>query len=592
MQTNESQKTEKAARGRRDTERGAALITVVLISTLLLAAGGALILVTATSASNAADATAEAQAYYAAEAGIQQVVGVLRGNVAPDPLFNSTLTNEANMISLRRAVNPATSNTSGTGPARLTRWLDYDATYTDRVVLTTSYVPISGMAYGVDSVVDPDFSDTVTFSVSGVFNNNDDEKNYGNGGNGFTLTYAPRTTTTLPTGGNATASTLGTFTISSANGSYTLNNEPFTLTITQTKPWPMTTKIECRIDGVVQKIAGNVISTLLITFPKPAYFVGGSEYEPSFIPATRTIAILSNGAQTMNVTVTPPEPLRLLVRVRGFGPRNAVKMMQALIGRSAFGFSATSAITLRSDDDDTDVMQKFDPGASSQYVYDGNDNSGGPPLPAFSVTNTADYNLVNGLIGSNGQSIGSAPVQKVPISALTPFLQSVAGPFGARQAVQTLRTLAKNQLTPGCTPPSPSDTSTCDRYFSAGQTPGDLGKTHPNGLLTFVDGDVDIPPQGGRGMLVVTGTLTLNGSSDFAGLVLVLGEGKVIRQGGGGDTSLGAIAVARFDNSSDKFLQPYFDSNGGGTSAIRFDAEWVRRALGTTGPGVLAISEY
>ncbi len=94
------------------------------------------------------------------------------------------------------------------------------------------------------------------------------------------------------------------------------------------------------------------------------------------------------------------------------------------------------------------------------------------------------------------------------------------------------------------------------------------------------------------GLLVVTGTLTLNGSSDYKGLILVLGQGKVIRRGGGGDTSLGAIAVARFDDVSDEFLQPYFDSNGGGNSAIRFDAEWVRKALGTTGPGVLAISEY
>jgi hypothetical protein len=93
-------------------------------------------------------------------------------------------------------------------------------------------------------------------------------------------------------------------------------------------------------------------------------------------------------------------------------------------------------------------------------------------------------------------------------------------------------------------------------------------------------------------MLVVTGTLTLNGSSDFKGLVLVLGRGKVVRQGGGGDTSLGALAVARFDATSGDFLNPYFDSNGGGNSAIRFDSEWVRRGLGTTGPVVLGISEY
>ncbi len=51
----------------RASERGAALITVLLFSVLLLAAGGALIMTTALSATNAADAAGETQAYYAAE---------------------------------------------------------------------------------------------------------------------------------------------------------------------------------------------------------------------------------------------------------------------------------------------------------------------------------------------------------------------------------------------------------------------------------------------------------------------------------------------------------------------------------------------
>src|SRR6266850_2446725 len=64
-------------------ERGAALVTVLLISTLLLATGGALILLTGTATRTAVDSTAEMQAYYAAEAGMQTTLNVLRGNVAP-----------------------------------------------------------------------------------------------------------------------------------------------------------------------------------------------------------------------------------------------------------------------------------------------------------------------------------------------------------------------------------------------------------------------------------------------------------------------------------------------------------------------------
>src|SRR5256714_6370717 len=70
-----------------ESERGAALITVLLISVPLLMAGGGLILITSMGVSNTADAAAETKAYYAAEAGAQQVLGVLRGNVAPSPLF-------------------------------------------------------------------------------------------------------------------------------------------------------------------------------------------------------------------------------------------------------------------------------------------------------------------------------------------------------------------------------------------------------------------------------------------------------------------------------------------------------------------------
>jgi hypothetical protein len=70
---------EKAARGRRG-ERGAALVTTLLLSTLLLLAGGALIVKTSGSVGVAFDATSEMQAYYAAEAGLQSSLNILRGN--------------------------------------------------------------------------------------------------------------------------------------------------------------------------------------------------------------------------------------------------------------------------------------------------------------------------------------------------------------------------------------------------------------------------------------------------------------------------------------------------------------------------------
>ncbi|HEX8708374.1 MAG TPA: hypothetical protein VF723_09050 [Pyrinomonadaceae bacterium] len=67
----------------RRSERGAALITVLLLSTLLFTAGGVLILTTSLSATNAIDATAEMQTYYAAEAGLQRSLNILRSHDLP-----------------------------------------------------------------------------------------------------------------------------------------------------------------------------------------------------------------------------------------------------------------------------------------------------------------------------------------------------------------------------------------------------------------------------------------------------------------------------------------------------------------------------
>ena len=113
----------------RRNERGAALVISLLIATILIVAGGALIQITSMSAANAIDSTAETQAYYGAEAGLQAALNALRHNATP-----STTAMPLNMtrINFRNAVIPASSNDcpggSGGDPstvARLSRWLPY-----------------------------------------------------------------------------------------------------------------------------------------------------------------------------------------------------------------------------------------------------------------------------------------------------------------------------------------------------------------------------------------------------------------------------------------------------------------------------------
>jgi Tfp pilus assembly protein PilX len=146
----------------RDGERGAALVTVLMISMLLLTAGVVLVLTTAMGSTNTVDATSEMQAYYGAEAGLQATLNVLRNHVSPATPLPSPLPSP-DLINLRVAVDPVNSNkpgdpaSSGANPtARLSRWLQYSSTYTDRVPLNAAtYGPFNGAAYSV-ALTDPD----------------------------------------------------------------------------------------------------------------------------------------------------------------------------------------------------------------------------------------------------------------------------------------------------------------------------------------------------------------------------------------------------------------------------------------------------
>jgi hypothetical protein len=112
-------------------ERGAALITALLVSTLLLIVGGALILTTGMAAVLAVDSTAEAQAYYATEAGVNAAMNVFRGNVQSNPA--NTAATFRNMAS-----NPTL------GP-----WLNYSTTINGNSAVSLSTNPVMGFSVAV-----------------------------------------------------------------------------------------------------------------------------------------------------------------------------------------------------------------------------------------------------------------------------------------------------------------------------------------------------------------------------------------------------------------------------------------------------------
>jgi Tfp pilus assembly protein PilX len=110
----------------RINERGAALIITLLVATALLVAGGALIQITSRSARNTIDSTAETQAYYAAEAGLNVALNMLRRSPQSNPV--------GTQATFRNAVN---------NPS-LSPWLNYNTTVSGH-----SAVSLGNFAYSI-----------------------------------------------------------------------------------------------------------------------------------------------------------------------------------------------------------------------------------------------------------------------------------------------------------------------------------------------------------------------------------------------------------------------------------------------------------
>lgn len=563
-------------------ERGAALITVLFISLLVLTLASALILTTGMSTTNAVSSTDEVQAYYAAEAGTQAALNVLRGNVAPTINFKSAVANPD-----------------------LSQWLtkNYPSTTPDRIILGPNYSTNNGMAYKINEVSDPDLSTKVIYSTSGSLTVDGNTSTSVSFGGGVSLTYTPQSSTDITTNNNPT---FGTFAFSGIKSNTNITipaGSTFTLQITETAPLPLgsSSPVSVSIKGVLSGLIHPTTPSVTLTFNTASIEI--PNVGTLFTLPTSVSIPVDGTSSTMTTIVTTPEPRRLIVKVQGYGPRGAIKNMQTMISSFGINYDPPATFVIRGHDDST-TPSNIAIGSSAKYVYSGLDNAGANPLPAFLVTNNPDYTTLTTLKDNNdlpliGDSTELIPVLKqitlpTDLPQLPSWLQTTSDPItGARAFVQQLRDAAKQQFYKCSTGRAYS----CDRYFDTrnGEAgPADFGAetdAPANGLFTFVDGDATLTNDGGKGLLIVTGTLNITGSKAFDGLVLVLGDGVVNRSGGGSATNYGAFVVARF-LSTGGFLNPTFVSSGSGTSGLQLDRASVRRGLRLGGVYALAVSEY
>jgi hypothetical protein len=560
----------------RKNERGAALVTMLLVTILLLGAGGALIMTTAMSSSTAIGSTAEMQAYYVAESGMQSALNVLRGNTKP--LVTST-----DRMSFRTAVIPDISNgPDNSGSLRLAGWLPYNNRLEPNSLVPISIGAVTGGYRVTIENLDPE-SHIVTFETSGQIEGSDAatpySRTFNSGGvQEVTIRYDAQAATTLTPDPHTFPltlnSTLGSFVIERPAGStqddVVIPKTDFDLTITQTKPWAATTTIEGSFEGEVDVVG----TTLKVTFDKASVKADGTTYALNLAGGTQVLDLTyasSPASTSIPAKVTSPDPKRLLLKSYGFGPQGAQKRLELMVNREFLDVELVAGVLLRGADDCTPL--DLDTGDSGAKYYSGADYSGvDPQRPSFAVSPCDQDDANTGIKKHDTVADPEIGLLKDDAEASDDveqpsFLDSTAK---ARTYLNSLQSKAQ----------------TLGRYFS-GET--SINDSLTAGQFTFVDGNATLTS--GSGLLVVTGKLTMIGNAEFRGVILVLGGGELERDGGGNGDILGGITIAKFNRVSGDFLAPIFHTNGGGNSNVQYDSSSVRSAQ-SSGMNVSGIREF
>src|SRR6185295_9716112 len=337
-------------RGDKQGERGAALVTMLLVSVLILGAGGALIMTTTMSANNSVGSTAEMQAYYVAESGMQSALNALRGNTRP-------LLVTSDKMSFRTAIIPSISNGGNGGTSRFAGWLPYN-----NPADPTSLVPVNiGTVTGGYRVtienMDPN-SHIVGFQTSAIIDSGDAGKTYQKtfgtigGTDEVTIRYQGQADTTLTpdpyTFPVITDSALGSFVIerpaSSTKDDVSIPKTGFEITITQYLPWAATTMLEGTFEGEVDTNA----TTVKVTFDKAYVKADGTKYALNLESGTKVLDLkytASPATTNIPAKVTSPDPKRLLIKSYGFGPQGAEKRLEMLVSHANFEFETPAGFT-------------------------------------------------------------------------------------------------------------------------------------------------------------------------------------------------------------------------------------------------------
>ncbi|HKO97889.1 MAG TPA: hypothetical protein VJU86_12900 [Pyrinomonadaceae bacterium] len=294
-----------------------------------------------------------------------------------------------------------------------------------------------------------------------------------------------------------------------------------------------------------------------------------------------------------SITVTDPDntnlaikvPLRLIINATGYGPRGSRKTLSMLVTSNSLQVEVPAALVLRGHDNGTTNIN-VELGNSGAKTYSGVDNAGLDATKPSVAVSEHDVATLQAAYASKPGSLAD-PKYRVLDLASDPYPGGVKPPWfletadDARAFLVEAEALANSCAAPGSPCPKRGVVlSSLNGYAGSAASP----------QFTIVKGNCNL--DGGAGLLIVTGTVTFDGPGpNFDGIILVLGEGRLVKTGGGNRDIFGSIMVARF-GATGGFLEPTFDyGTGAGSSNLQFDSRAALNSVVLAGVKVLGIAE-
>jgi hypothetical protein len=250
-------------------------------------------------------------------------------------------------------------------------------------------------------------------------------------------------------------------------------------------------------------------------------------------------------------------------------PSGTRRILQYEVTRDSLNLTWPAALTLDGSNVSLSTLNGLN---SNAYQIQGNDHAGcggaagGGSSPAIGVTNNADISTVTSGIPSNrlGNYTGSS--SSPDVENISASLSSNLNSVSALNSL--LSTIGSNVTQPVLTGP-----------ITSLANPG----TSASPQIIYVNGDLSLTGSvTGYGILVVTGTFTPGGYVGWKGLVLVVGKGNFVGNGGGNNEYDGAVLVAKTVDAMGNPLASLgaanFDFSGGGGNGILYSSGCIAQA--------------